>query len=271
MVGRGPGRHRAHPRLLRPGRPATLRADAPGALPLGPYRQMLAGRMVAVSSLEELPAEAAVDRETCRLFGIKSDLMPPALGGGRAARGRPGLQRPAGAARLAGRAGEAAATGRAGLHQRARPEAPRAEPAGRARLAWRRAPTSPASRSTRWTSAERIVFIDDRFRDLCGIPPERRAGPRRPGVLDGAPASRRPPARAGPAPAAARREAGAAHHRVSLPASDPRGEVDSSHGPRRPARRRRTRGQDVRRPPRHHGETASARRPCGSRTRRSSD
>ena len=55
---------------------------------------------------------------------------PPACGGGRAARWRPGLQHPAGEARLAGRAGEAAATGRAGLHQRARSEAPRAEPAG---------------------------------------------------------------------------------------------------------------------------------------------
>jgi len=40
-------------------------------------RQMLAGRMVAVSSLEELPAEAAIDREHARLGGIKSNLCLP--------------------------------------------------------------------------------------------------------------------------------------------------------------------------------------------------
>ena len=43
---------------------------------------MLAGRTVAVSSLEELPAEAAVDRESARLSGIKSNLtLPLAVGG----------------------------------------------------------------------------------------------------------------------------------------------------------------------------------------------
>ncbi len=40
-------------------------------------QQMLAGRIVSVSSLEELPAEAATDRESCRLFGIKSNLTFP--------------------------------------------------------------------------------------------------------------------------------------------------------------------------------------------------
>lgn len=40
-------------------------------------QQMLAGRIVAFSSLEELPAEAARDRESCRLFGIKSNLTIP--------------------------------------------------------------------------------------------------------------------------------------------------------------------------------------------------
>ena len=43
---------------------------------------MLAGRIVAVSSLEALPAEAAVDRENCRLIGVKSNLtFPLAIGG----------------------------------------------------------------------------------------------------------------------------------------------------------------------------------------------
>jgi PAS domain S-box-containing protein len=45
-------------------------------------QQMLAGRMVAISSLEELPAEGAVDRETCRLLGVKSNLCLPLSVGG---------------------------------------------------------------------------------------------------------------------------------------------------------------------------------------------
>ena len=45
--------------------------------------EMLAGRMVVFSSLEELPAEAAVDRESAILSGIKSNLcLPLAVGGG---------------------------------------------------------------------------------------------------------------------------------------------------------------------------------------------
>lgn len=40
-------------------------------------QQILAGKIVAVSSLAELPAEAARDRESCRLFGIKSNLTFP--------------------------------------------------------------------------------------------------------------------------------------------------------------------------------------------------
>jgi formate hydrogenlyase transcriptional activator len=39
--------------------------------------QMSAGRIVAFSSLEELPTEAARDRESCLLFGIKSNLTIP--------------------------------------------------------------------------------------------------------------------------------------------------------------------------------------------------
>jgi len=40
-------------------------------------QQMLNGQIVSISSLEELPAEAARDRESCRLFGIKSNLTFP--------------------------------------------------------------------------------------------------------------------------------------------------------------------------------------------------
>jgi formate hydrogenlyase transcriptional activator len=46
-------------------------------------KQLQAGRIVAVSSLEEMPAEAAHDREVCRLLGVKSNLsIPLSLGGG---------------------------------------------------------------------------------------------------------------------------------------------------------------------------------------------
>ena len=45
-------------------------------------QQILAGRVVALSSLGEFPAEADVDREFCRHFGVKSHLsLPMAVGG----------------------------------------------------------------------------------------------------------------------------------------------------------------------------------------------
>ncbi len=45
-------------------------------------RKMLDGRVVAIASLEEFPAEAAVDRENCRLIGVKSNLtLPLSMGG----------------------------------------------------------------------------------------------------------------------------------------------------------------------------------------------
>ena len=45
-------------------------------------KQMLANRIVVISSLEELPAEADVDRESCRRFGVKSNLTLPLTVGG---------------------------------------------------------------------------------------------------------------------------------------------------------------------------------------------
>ena len=46
-------------------------------------KQLQAGHLVAVSSLEEMPAEAARDREVCRQLGIKSNLtIPLSVGGG---------------------------------------------------------------------------------------------------------------------------------------------------------------------------------------------
>jgi PAS domain S-box-containing protein len=45
-------------------------------------QEMLAGRSVAVSSLEDLPEAAAFDRENLRLFGVKSNLTVPLSVGG---------------------------------------------------------------------------------------------------------------------------------------------------------------------------------------------
>jgi hypothetical protein len=42
-------------------------------------QQMQSGRIVCFSSLEELPPEAVRDRESCRLFGIKSNVTFPLL------------------------------------------------------------------------------------------------------------------------------------------------------------------------------------------------
>ena len=90
---------------------------------------MLAGRLVVLSSLEELPEEAAVDRESCRLMGVKSNLRLPLSVGGEPPVGCLGLITLL-EQRLAALGRDAAAAGRAGLHQRPRPEALRAGPAG---------------------------------------------------------------------------------------------------------------------------------------------
>ena len=67
---------------------------------------------------------------TCRLYGVKSNLTVPLSVGGDLARRRSRVQHHAGGARLAGRGGEAAATGRSGLRQCARSQARRRGLAG---------------------------------------------------------------------------------------------------------------------------------------------
>jgi signal transduction histidine kinase len=73
--------------------PTHVHWALPGPRPLGSMAQehypwtclqMLQGRPVLVASMDTLPEEAAVDRETCRRIGIKSALaLPLAVGGGR--------------------------------------------------------------------------------------------------------------------------------------------------------------------------------------------
>jgi PAS domain S-box-containing protein len=54
-------------------------------------KEVMHGRVVAVSSLEELPAEATVDRESCRQLGVKSNLTMPLSVGGKPTIGLLGL------------------------------------------------------------------------------------------------------------------------------------------------------------------------------------
>ena len=138
-------------------------------------RQMLSGDTVAVSSLEELPAEAAVDRESARLSGIRSNLtLPLAVGG----------EPPVGALAFntlrAQRAWPDVLVNRLQLVAQVFTNA----------LARRRHEQSLQESEARLSAGtdlaglafyevdfgEGVVLIDDRFRDLCGVPPEREEG-----------------------------------------------------------------------------------------------
>jgi len=138
-------------------------------------QQMLAGRMVVISSLEELPAEAAVDRESARLSGIKSNLtLPLAVGG----------EPPVGALALntlrAQRDWPNALVKRLQLVAQVFTNA----------LARRRHELSLRESEARLAAGSDlaglafyevdfgagVIFIDDRFRDVCGVPPEREDG-----------------------------------------------------------------------------------------------
>jgi hypothetical protein len=73
--------------------PKELRPSGPMRQDQYPWavQQVLAGRTFAISSLEDFPAEAAVDRETCRQFGIKAGVCIPLSVGGEAPVGALGL------------------------------------------------------------------------------------------------------------------------------------------------------------------------------------
>ena len=66
----------------------TVEAPLPERMEASEYfpwyqQQLLAGRVVAFSSLEELPPEAGRDADSCRHFGIKSNLTIPLTMGGK--------------------------------------------------------------------------------------------------------------------------------------------------------------------------------------------
>lgn len=138
-------------------------------------QQLLAGRLVAVSSLEALPVEAAVDRETCRVFGIKSALALPLAVGGEAPIGALGLNSlrterdwpDTLLKRL-----QLVAQVLAGALARKRHEQRLLQ--SEARLAASAELAGLAFYEVDF--AEGVAHVDDRFRDLCGVPADRTQG-----------------------------------------------------------------------------------------------
>ena len=138
-------------------------------------RELLAGRVVVVSSLEELPAEAAVDRETCRLFGIKSAVGLPLSVGGEPPIGALGLN-----ALRAGRDWPDALVKQLQLVAQIFANA----------LARRRRDQKLLESEARLAASvdladlafyevdfeDGVAHVDNRFRDLCGVPAEREQG-----------------------------------------------------------------------------------------------
>jgi formate hydrogenlyase transcriptional activator len=138
-------------------------------------QRMLAGHKVAFSSLEDLPEEAAVDRESARLSGIQSNLtLPLAVGG----------EPPVGA--LAFNALRAQRDWPDAVVKRLQLVAQVFTTA----LARRRHETSLRASEARLAAGTDLaglafyevdfggglIFIDERFRDICGVPPERESG-----------------------------------------------------------------------------------------------
>ena len=73
--------------------PEVPAAPEPMSQELYPWArgEMLAGRVIVVGTLADLPPEAAVDRETCRQLGIRSVLCLPLAAGGKMVVGALGL------------------------------------------------------------------------------------------------------------------------------------------------------------------------------------
>ncbi len=137
--------------------------------------QVRAGRWFAISSLEQYPPEAAVDRDTCRRFGIKSGLCLPLSVGAEPPVGALGLNALAVAREwpdaLVKRLRLVAQVFTNALARR-RHELNLQE--SKARLAAGAELAGLAFYEVDYVN--RAVFVDERFRDLCGVPPEREHG-----------------------------------------------------------------------------------------------
>jgi signal transduction histidine kinase len=154
-----------------------LKPTGPLSQDLFPWvaRQALAGCPVVIPSVEKLPAEAAVDRESARRLGIKSNLcLPLSLGG----------EPPVGI--LAFNTTHAEREWPDSLVKRlqlvaqvftnalSRARAEEALRASEARLAAGADLAALAFYEVDF--GEGVTFVDDRLRDVCGVPPERDHG-----------------------------------------------------------------------------------------------
>ncbi len=132
-------------------------------------QQLLAGRIIRVSSLEDLPADAARDRETLRQFGIKSNLALPLSVGGTPPVGILGL-----GTTQAERDWPEVLVERLQLVAQIFASAlarKRAEATLRASEARLSAGTELAGLGYYEVNYdERTCFLDARFRDICGVP-----------------------------------------------------------------------------------------------------
>jgi PAS domain S-box-containing protein len=155
-----------------------------GLPPSGPMRethypwtreQVLAGRKVVVSSLADLPAEAAVDRETCRSFGIKSALCLPLSMGGEppvGALGLNALQEERDWPDVLVKRLELVAQVFTNALARSRHDLTLQK--SKERLAAGADLAGLAFYEVDFSSG--TVWVDQRFRELCGLPEEREGG-----------------------------------------------------------------------------------------------
>ena len=156
---------------------AGLAAADPIRQDLYPWyvRQMLAGHAVVASTLDDLPVEAAIDRENTRLLGIQSNLTLPLAVGGEPPIGALGLN-----TMRTQRDWSDEIVKRLQLVAQVFTHA----------LARRRADEALRTSEARYAAAADLdglgyydvdfekgaAFVDDRFRDLCGIPADREQG-----------------------------------------------------------------------------------------------
>jgi signal transduction histidine kinase len=158
--------------------------DTDGPRPFEPMRQddypwtrseMLAGRLVTIASLDALPEEAAVDRDTCLRFGIRSAIALPLVVGGEPPIGALGLnclrtERDWPAALVKRLQLVAQAFTNALVRQRHEQQLMQSE----ARLM---ASADLAGLAFYQMDFENgIAHFDDRLRNLCGIPADREQG-----------------------------------------------------------------------------------------------
>jgi PAS domain S-box-containing protein len=165
--------------------PSHVYCGQEGAYPSEPMRQdqypwtrgqMRAGRPVVVASPDALPAEAAVDRQSCLRYGIRSAMALPLAVGGEPSIGALGLN-----CLRAQRHWPDALVKRLQLvaqvftHALARQRQEQRRLEGEARLAASAELAGLAFYEVAFDGG--VVHADDRFRELCGVPADLEQGP----------------------------------------------------------------------------------------------